>query len=100
MSVAKIIRLVGNSPESWAKAAAAAVQEASKTIRNIHGVEATDFTALVDAGGRITEYRTTVNISFVVGGREMAEEEGGGTRRAGGASPGGGGRVGKRRERR
>jgi flavin-binding protein dodecin len=59
---------VGNSPVSWAKAAAAAVQEASKTVRNIQGVEATDFTAKVDANGRIKEYRCTVNIAFLVGG--------------------------------
>jgi len=93
MSVAKIIRIVGNSPESWAKAAAAAVKEASRTIRDIHGVEATDFTALVDASGRITEYRTTVNISFVVGGSSLDEEagKGSGARRA---SPGGG-RMGR-----
>ncbi|HEY7462792.1 MAG TPA: dodecin family protein [Gemmatimonadota bacterium] len=68
MTVVKIIRIVGNSPVSWAKAAAAAVQEASKTVRNIQGVEATDFTAKVDANGRIKEYRCTVNIAFLVGG--------------------------------
>jgi flavin-binding protein dodecin len=68
MSVVKIIRIVGNSPVSWAKAAAAAVREASKTVRNIQGVEATDFTAKVDNDGRIKEYRCTVNIAFLVGG--------------------------------
>jgi flavin-binding protein dodecin len=68
MTVVKIIRIVGNSPVSWAKAAAAAVQEASKTVRNIQVVEATDFTAKVDANGRIKEYRCTVNIAFLVGG--------------------------------
>jgi hypothetical protein len=76
MSVVKVIRIVGNSPESWAKAAAAATREASKTVRNIQGVEATDFTAKVDANGRITEYRTTVNIAFLVGGKDAGEEAG------------------------
>jgi dodecin len=74
MSVVKIIRIVGNSPESWAKAAAAAAREAAKTVRNIQGVEATDFTAKVDRSGRITEYRTTVNIAFLIGGGDTAEE--------------------------
>ncbi len=73
MTVVKIIRIVGNSPESWAKAAAAGVQEAAKTVRNIQGVEATDFTAKVDRSGRITEYRCTVNIAFLVGGRGTEE---------------------------
>jgi flavin-binding protein dodecin len=72
MSVVKIIRIVGNSPESWAKAAAAGVREAARTVRNIQGVEATDFTAKVDAEGRIKEYRCTMNIAFIVGGRGAA----------------------------
>ena len=72
MSVVKIIRIVGNSPENWAKAAAAGAREAAQTVRNIQGVEATDFTAKVDAEGRITEYRCTMNIAFLVGGRAGA----------------------------
>jgi flavin-binding protein dodecin len=67
MSVVKIIRIVGNSPVSWAKAAAAGVREAARTVRDIQGVEATDFTAKVDASGRITQYRCTLNIAFLVG---------------------------------
>lgn len=66
MSVVKIIRIVANSPVSWAKAAAAGTAEAARTVRNIQGVEATDFTAKVDANGRITEYRCTLNIAFLV----------------------------------
>jgi len=39
MSVAKVIEIVGNSPQGWQEAAQSAVEEASKTIRNIHGVD-------------------------------------------------------------
>ena len=35
--VAKVITIIGSSPESFAKAADAAVQEASKTLRGITG---------------------------------------------------------------
>ena len=37
--VAKVITIIGSSPESFAKAADAAVQEASKTLRGITGAD-------------------------------------------------------------
>jgi len=63
--IAKVITIIGSSPESFAKAADAAVQEASKTVRDIHGADVVSMSALVD-NDRITEYRTTVNIAFAV----------------------------------
>jgi flavin-binding protein dodecin len=73
MTVVKIIRLVGNSPRSWEDAAGSALREAARTLRNIQGIEATDFTAKVD-GGRIREYRCTVNIAFLVGSSGGAQD--------------------------
>jgi flavin-binding protein dodecin len=61
--VAKVITLIGSSPESFAKAADVAVQEASKTIRGITGADVISMSAEV-ADGRITTYRTTVNIAI------------------------------------
>jgi flavin-binding protein dodecin len=63
--VAKVVTIIGNSPESFAKAADAAVQEASKTLRGIHGADVVSMSAVVE-NDRITEYRTTVNIAFAV----------------------------------
>jgi len=63
--VAKVITLIGSSPESFAKAADAAVKEASKTIRDIHGADVISMSAVVE-GDHITEYRTTVHIAFGV----------------------------------
>ena len=63
--VAKVVRIIGSSPESFAKAADAAVQEASKTVRGITGADVISMSALVE-GERISEYRTTVNIAFAV----------------------------------
>ena len=65
--VAKVITIIGSSPESFAKAADAAVQEAAKTVRGIHGADVISMSALVE-NGRITTYRTTVNIAFEVEG--------------------------------
>ena len=61
--VAKVITLIGSSPESFAKAADAAVQEAAKTLRGITGADVITMSAVVE-NDRITEFRTTVNIAF------------------------------------
>jgi dodecin len=62
-NVAKVVTIIGSSPESFAKAADAAVQEASRTIRNTTGADVVSMSASV-AEGHISEYRTTVNIAF------------------------------------
>jgi len=63
--VAKVIMVIGSSPESFAKAADVAVQEASKTVRGISGAHVVSMSAEVE-GDRISMYRTTVNIAFAV----------------------------------
>ena len=64
-NVAKVITIIGSSPDSFAKAADAAVQEAAKTIRGITGADVVSMSAEV-SDGRISEYRTTVNVAFGV----------------------------------
>jgi len=67
MSVVKVITIIGESPESFAKAADNAVRTAQKTIRNITGVDVISMSATVEPNpGGIKEYRTTVNVAFVV----------------------------------
>jgi dodecin len=63
--VAKVVRIVGSSPDGFAEAAQAAVEEASKTIRGIRGIDVVTMSGVVD-GDRIAEYRTTVDIAFAV----------------------------------
>ena len=62
-SVVKVVTIIGSSPESFAKAAANAVEEAAKTLRNITGASVESMTVKVD-DGVITEYRVTMNIAF------------------------------------
>jgi hypothetical protein len=69
--VAKVITLIGSSPESFAKAADAAVQEASKTLRGITGAHVVSMSAVVE-NDRISTYRTTVDIAFAI---ERSAEE-------------------------
>jgi flavin-binding protein dodecin len=63
--VAKVVTIIGSSPESFAKAADAAVQEAAKTLRGITGADVISMSAVVE-GDRISIYRTTVNIAFAI----------------------------------
>jgi flavin-binding protein dodecin len=63
--VAKVVTVIGNSPESFAQAAQVAVQEASKTLRGITGADVMSMSCEVQ-DGRITTYRTTVNIAFAL----------------------------------
>ena len=69
MPVAKIVTIIGHSTESFAKAADAAVQEAAKTIRDISGADVVSMSADVE-NGRISRYKTTVNIAFAVEGTD------------------------------
>jgi flavin-binding protein dodecin len=63
--IAKVITVIGRSSESFAKAADAAVREAAKTVRDIHGADVVSMSAVVE-DDHISEYRTTVNIAFGV----------------------------------
>ena len=65
MTVVKIVELIGSSPISWEEAAANAVKEAAKTVRNIKGVDVKRYTAKVKED-KIVEYRAVVKIAFVV----------------------------------
>ena len=63
--IAKVITVIGQSPQGFAEAAAAAVEEAAKTLRGITGADVVTMSAVVE-NDRIAEYRTTVNIAFAV----------------------------------
>ncbi len=65
--IAKVIEIIGSSDKSWQNAAQSALNEATKTLHGITGVEVGDMTAKVDpSSGNITEYHTTVKIAFGV----------------------------------
>jgi len=62
-SVYKIITLVGTSPESWEKAAAAAVSMASKTLRDLRIAEIAELDMQLE-NGKVMNYRAKVRLSF------------------------------------
>lgn len=65
-NIAKVITVIGSSPQGFAEAAQVAVTEAAKTLRGISGADVLSMSCEVDDDGRITEFRTTVNIAFAV----------------------------------
>jgi flavin-binding protein dodecin len=65
--VVKVIELVGSSEQGWTEAAQTALDEASKTIKGITGLEVDDITAKVDPdSGKISQFRVGVKIAFKV----------------------------------
>jgi flavin-binding protein dodecin len=62
-SVYKIIELVGTSSESWEKAAAAAVERAGKTLRDLRVAEISQLDIQLN-DGKIEAYRAKVKLSF------------------------------------
>jgi len=65
MTVAKIIEIVGCSDKSWEDAIQQAIARASKTIRNIRGVDIIGQKAVV-RNGKIIEYRVNLKLAFGV----------------------------------
>ncbi len=62
-SVYKVIELVGTSPDSWEKAAAAAVARASESLRDLRIAEIVDLDMQIK-DGKIENYRAKMKVSF------------------------------------
>ncbi len=62
-SVYKVVQLVGTSTESFEKAAAAAVELASESLRGLRIAEVAELDMTIE-NGTIQTYRAKVNVSF------------------------------------
>jgi hypothetical protein len=62
-SVYKVIELVGTSAESWEKAAAAAVERAAQSLRDLRVAEVVQLDMVLE-DGKVTTYRAKVKVSF------------------------------------
>ncbi len=62
-SVYKVIELVGTSTESWERAAAAAVERASQSLRDLRIAEVVQLDMQLEEG-KIVAYRAKVKVSF------------------------------------
>jgi flavin-binding protein dodecin len=68
-TVYKVIELVGSSTESWEKAAQAAVERASQSLRDLRVAEVTAQDLVIE-NGKVEAYRTKVKVSFKYEGKD------------------------------
>jgi flavin-binding protein dodecin len=68
-SVYKVIELVGTSSESWEKAAAAAVEKAGQSLRDLRIAEVVELDMQLE-DGEVKAYRAKVKVSFKFKGEE------------------------------
>jgi dodecin len=67
-SVYKVIELVGTSTESWEKAAAAAVDRAGESLRDLRVAEVSELDMTL-TDGKVSHYRAKVKVSFKYEGK-------------------------------
>ena len=68
-SVYKVIELVGTSTESWEKAAAATVERAAKSLRDLRIAEVVELDMQLE-DGEVQFYRAKVKVSFKYEGKD------------------------------
>jgi hypothetical protein len=62
-NVYKVIELIGTSPDSWEKAAAAAVERAAKTLHDLRVGEVAELDVVIE-NGKVSAYRAKLRVSF------------------------------------
>ena len=65
MAVLKVIEVLANSSKSWEDAAHNALEQASKSVKNIRSIYINEQRATVK-DGKIDDYRVNVKITFEV----------------------------------
>lgn len=68
MSVAKVLEITSSSKKSFDDAVSAGIARASETIADIQGAWVQDQKVVVSKG-KITEYRVSMKITFVLAGK-------------------------------
>ena len=69
MSIVKVIQVIAESPKSWDDAANQGLREVSTTVDGITELWVSGMKAIVE-NNKITRYRITADVSFVVKGRD------------------------------
>ncbi len=68
-SVYKVVELIGTSTDSWEKAAAAAVERASQSIRDLRVAEVSELDLVIE-NGKVSAYRAKLKVSFKYEGKD------------------------------
>jgi flavin-binding protein dodecin len=73
MSLAKIIELSGQSPNSYEDATREVMERASRTLRNIRSIWVKEFEAVVE-NNRVSQFRVIVKVTFVLDEGESVDD--------------------------
>ena len=65
MTMLKVIEVLAQSDKSWEDAAKQAIQDASKSVRDVKSIYIKNMEASVE-NGQITKYRINANLSFLL----------------------------------
>ncbi len=68
-SVYKVVELIGTSTDSWEKAAAAAIERAAHSLRDLRIAEVTELDLVID-NGKVSAYRAKLKVSFKYEGKD------------------------------
>ena len=68
-SVYKVIELVGTSADSWEKAAKAAIERASQSLRDLRVAEVVEQDLVIEKG-KVEAFRTKLKVSFKFEGKD------------------------------
>lgn len=66
MSVAKVTEIISSSSKSFDDAIRVGLERANKTLQNVKGAWIKDQNVLLGNKGKITEYRVTMRVTFVL----------------------------------
>ncbi len=65
MSVAKVTEIIASSPKGFDDAVQLGIARANKTLENVKGAWIKDQNVVVE-NGKITEYRVTLRVTFLI----------------------------------
>jgi flavin-binding protein dodecin len=65
MSIAKVTEIISSSPKGFDDAIVKGIERAQKTLENVSGAWISEQKVVVEKG-KITEYRVTMRITFVL----------------------------------
>lgn len=66
MSVARVTEIKASSSKGFDDAIQAGVARASKTLKNVRGAWVQNQEVIVDANGKISEYRVQLKVTFIL----------------------------------
>jgi dodecin len=66
MAVAKVVEIISSSKESFDDAVKTGIERACKTLENVQGAWVQDQKVSI-TDGKISEYRVTLKVTFVLG---------------------------------